>query len=308
MADERVARRGVLDLAEQLLELVDDQEQPLRGGFGGEGWPTAAAGSSGAPPRTRARSSSRSRAGAEAQDAPGAAGEIAGVLELRQQAGTYQRRLARARRADDGEKVVLANERQEFLDLDVAAVEEAGVLLAERDHAGIRAGDGFDRGLGCVEVASEPGGLVVPAGPVGAVERLAEAEPQGGLAGVQGQGQQAVAALVDRGECDEPFAELGPAIGQEGGAEHEQGESAGRHPTLELVRDELAQAEVARREHAGRLQAQHGLEIAVDPGAVDFGMDDEKIELRWIGRTAGLKSGRRRAHDRPLGAVFAAWI
>ena len=205
----------------------------------------------------------------------------------------------------DGEEVVLADERQEVLDLVVAAVEEAGVLLAEGDHAGVGAGDGLDRRLGRVEVAPEPGGLVVPAGPVGAVERLAEAEPQGGLAGVQGQGQQAVAALVDRGERDEPLAELGPAVGQEGGAEHEQGVSAGRHAPLELGRDALAQPEVARGEHAGRLQAQHGLEVAVDPGAVGLGMDDEEVELRWRGHSAGLKSGRRRAHDRPLRAAFS---
>ena len=37
MADERLARRGVLHLAEQLLELVDHEQQPLRGGLGGEG-------------------------------------------------------------------------------------------------------------------------------------------------------------------------------------------------------------------------------------------------------------------------------
>ena len=174
-------------------------------------------------------------------------------------------------------------ERHELLDLVVAAVEEAGVLLAERDHAGIGAGDGLDRRLGGVEVAAEPGGLVVPAGPVGAVERLAEAEPQGGLAGVQGQGQQAVATLVDGGERDEPLAELGPAVGQERRAEHEQGEAARGHATLELGRDALAQTEVARGEHASRVQAQRRLEVAVDPGAVGLGMDDEEVvrRRRW---------------------------
>ncbi len=95
---------------------------------------------------------------------------------------------------------MLADERYELCDLRFAAVEEPRVLLAEGDHAGVGAGGDLDSRLGCVEVAPEPGGLVVPAGPVFAVQRLAEAEPQRCLAGVQGQGQQSVVALIDREE------------------------------------------------------------------------------------------------------------
>jgi len=106
---------------------------------------------------------------------------------------------------------------------------------------------------------------------------------------VQGQSQQAVATLIDGGERDQPFAQLGPAVSQERGAEHEKRESARRHATLELTDDARAQPEVARGHHAAGIQAQRMLEIAIDPCAVGLGMDDEEVVLRRIRRAGPLR-------------------
>ena len=174
----------------------------------------------------------------------------------------------------------MPDRRDELLNFLIATVEEPGVLLAERDHARIGASDLLTHRLGGVEVASEACGLVVPVGPVGAVQRLPKAEPKRGLAGMERQGQQAVAALVDGGERDEPLTELGPAIGQERRAEHQQCEPARGHAALELGGHALAKAEVARGEDAGRVQPQGVFEVAVDPRAVGGAVHDEEIVLR----------------------------
>ena len=211
----------------------------------------AAAGSSRRAAEDAGELLDRGRAGAHGQDAPGAAGEIPRVVELRQQPGRDQRRLARSRRADHGRKWCWRTSVKSVWISSSRPWKKRASSLRNGTMPGYGQATASITGAGRSSWRAEPGGLLVPPGPVGAVERLAEAEPQGGLAGVQGQGQETFRPSSTRGERDEPLAELRPAVGQERRAEHQQRESAGRHRPLELVRDRLAQPEVARGETRG---------------------------------------------------------
>src|SRR5206468_496179 len=119
------------------------------------------------------------RAGADRQHSPGSGRETERVVELGQQSGCDQRRLARAGRSDRQQKMVLTDERQEVLDLVVAAVEEPGILLAKRDHPGIWTDDGLKHRRRPIEQLAEPGDLVIPTVRDFEVEPDAEAESQG---------------------------------------------------------------------------------------------------------------------------------
>ena len=62
---------------------------------------------------------------------------LAGGLQRRGDAGAHERRLARARRPDDGGDRQLADLRDHARDLGAAPEEAVGVALLERDEAGV---------------------------------------------------------------------------------------------------------------------------------------------------------------------------
>jgi hypothetical protein len=87
---------------------------------------------------------------------------------------------------------------------------------------------------------------------------------------------QAAAGLLDAGERDQLLAELRPATGQEGRAEDQDREPAGRHGPLEFNGYRCCGIEIVRGDHLRRREAKRGLEETIDPSPLGVGMEYEE--------------------------------
>ena len=124
-------------LGEEFLELVDHQEQPPGRGVCGEQVGERLSRLAKRAADRRGKRPAGLVAGTHLMHEPGIGRKIAALAQSRQQAGVDQRGLARPGWADDQQKAAVTQVLKHALDFDLAPVEEARVLGAEGDHAGV---------------------------------------------------------------------------------------------------------------------------------------------------------------------------
>ena len=166
---------------------------------------------------------------------------------------------------------------EQYLDLRLPAEEKPRVLGLEGHHPRVRAGDDLRRRLGTVQQVAEPRGLLFPLRTVGVgkVQPDPEAEPGRRRARVERQRHHPITPLIDAGEADQLFAVLGPAVLQERRAEHQRRVAAGGDGPVVLFGNGGPQREIAPGYQAFWLNAHGGPQVAVNPGPVGVGVDDE---------------------------------
>ena len=212
-------------LGEQLLQLVDDQQQPGPGG------------------RRPLQRPGQGRIGS----APGAAtGRPAVGREPWEQAGEDQRRLARPGRPDHHHQALVGESPAEVGDLARPAEEDLGLGLAVGHHPRVRAGDPFRLGWPLVapQVLAQAGHRARPRLLLGAVQADQELDPQRQLAGLADQRHEPAGRSHGLGVGGEQLGQLRPDVVQEGRAQDEHDHPGAGDRPLDLVRPGRAQGEV----------------------------------------------------------------